>query len=76
MLLHAQGFDLVLYGDSITEFWRGTSGGLPLGCTGCNSKEGVSNWDNATYIGWDMRAVFDDTLAASYKSGVMAIAGV
>ena len=24
-----QGFELIFYGDSITEDWRGTSGGLP-----------------------------------------------
>ena len=24
-----QGFDLIFYGDSITEDWRGTSGGVP-----------------------------------------------
>lgn len=25
----AQGFELIFYGDSITEDWRGTSGGVP-----------------------------------------------
>ena len=29
LLCSVQGFELVFYGDSITEDWRGTSGGLP-----------------------------------------------
>jgi hypothetical protein len=64
-----QGFDLVLYGDSITEFWRGTSGGLPL-------KRPDGSIDNVTWVPWDLRVVFDSTLASKYKTGVMAIAGV
>ena len=28
-LFHAQGYELIFYGDSISEDWRGTSGGFP-----------------------------------------------
>ena len=64
-----QGFDMVLYGDSITEFWRGTSGGAP-------AKRPDGSIDNVTWIPWDLRVVFDTTLASKYRTGVMAIAGV
>ena len=61
-----QGFDVVLYGDSITENWRGTSAGE------------LWKWSNGTldsrFVGWDMRAVFL-TAFQQYRTGVMAIAG-
>ena len=63
------GFDLVFYGDSTTEVWRGTGAGLPWG---------VQNPDLFQAMGcasWDMRAVFWNAFASKYKTGVMAIAG-
>ena len=61
-----QGFDVVLYGDSITENWRGTTAGE------------LWKWSNGTldsrFVGWDMRAVFL-TAFQQYRTGVMAIAG-
>lgn len=63
-----QGYDILLYGDSITEFWRGTSGGLP-------HKLVNDTIDTVDYIAWDMRAVFLQTFGSKYKTGVMAIAG-
>ena len=64
--LAAQGYEVVLYGDSITENWRGTSAGE------------LWKWSNGTldtrFIGWNMRAVFE-TAFRNYRAGVMAIAG-
>ena len=61
-----QGYDVVLYGDSITENWRGTSAGE------------LWKWSNGTldsrFTGWNMRAVFEAAFQ-SYRAGVMAIAG-
>lgn len=61
-----QGYEVVLYGDSITENWRGTSAGE------------LWKWSNGTldtrFIGWNMRAVFE-TAFRNYRAGVMAIAG-
>ena len=58
---------MVLYGDSITENWRGTSAGE------------LWKWSNGTldsrFVGWNMRAVFE-TAFQNYRAGVMAIAGV
>jgi hypothetical protein len=66
---HVQGFDLVLYGDSITEFWRGTSIGLPHQLVNATI-------DTIHYVAWDMRAEFLKTLGFKYRTGVMAIAGM
>ena len=52
-----QGFDLLLYGDSITEIWRGTSDGAPF-------KRTDGSLDNMTYISWALRAVFDDAFGS------------
>lgn len=61
-----QGFDVVLYGDSITENWRGTTAGE------------LWKWSNGTldsrFVGSDMRAVFL-TAFQQYRTGIMAIAG-
>lgn len=57
---------MVLYGDSITENWRGTSAGE------------LWKWSNGTldsrFVGWNMRAVFEAAFQ-SHRAGVMAIAG-
>ncbi|CAL8470097.1 g9639 [Coccomyxa elongata] len=62
-----EGYDILFYGDSITENWRGTSGGLHW-----------RNWDgtlDTRFIAADMRAVYLNTFAYKYRTGVMAIAG-
>lgn len=62
-----QGYDIVFYGDSITENWRGTSGGLHW-----------KQWDGSLdkdFIAADMRSVFLDAFGYKYRAGVMAIAG-
>lgn len=62
-----QGYDILFYGDSISENWRGTSGGLHW-----------KNWDgtlDTRFIAADMRAVYLSTFAYKYRTGVMAIAG-
>ena len=57
---------MVLYGDSITENWRGTSAGE------------LWKWSNGTldsrFVGWNMRGVFEAAFE-EYRAGVMAIAG-
>ena len=57
---------MVLYGDSITENWRGTSAGE------------LWKWSNGTldtrFLGWNMKAV-TETAFRNYRTGVMAIAG-
>jgi len=62
-----QGYDVVLYGDSITENWRGTSAGE------------LWKWSNGTldsrFVGGDMKSVFL-TAFQKYRTGVMAVAGV
>lgn len=62
-----QGYDIVFYGDSITENWRGTSGGLHW-----------KLWDDTldtNFIAADMRSVFLSSFGYKYRCGVMAIAG-
>ena len=58
---------MILYGDSITENWRGTSAGE------------LWKWSNGTldsrFTGWNMRAVFEAAFQ-NYRAGVMAIAGL
>ena len=62
-----QGYDVVLYGDSITENWRGTSTGE------------LWKWSNGTldtrFVAWNMKAVFQEAFQDDYRTGVMAIAG-
>ncbi len=67
-----QGLDLVIYGDSISENWRGTSTGLPY----TRQENGTSVTDNIDFVAPDMRATFFQTLGYQYKTAVMAIAGV
>ena len=58
---------MVLYGDSITENWRGTSTGE------------LWKWSNGTldsrFVAWNMKAVFQKAFQEDYRTGVMAIAG-
>lgn len=65
-VLMLQGYDVLLYGDSITENWRGTSAGE------------LWKWSNGTldsrFVGWNMKAAFL-TAFQKYRTGVMAIAG-
>ena len=66
--LHVQGYDLIFYGDSITEIWRGTSCGSPFKVTN-------GDIDNTTYVSYDLRAVTYEAFAHKYRTGVMGIAG-
>ena len=59
-----------MYGDSISENWRGTSGGLPY----VRESDGTSRPD-PDFPSADMRATFLEALGAQYRMGVMAIAG-
>ncbi len=65
-----QGYDVVIYGDSISENWRGTSGGLPY-----IRKDNTSSRPDPNFVAADMRAAFLETLGQQYRVGVMAIAG-
>ncbi|BDA50220.1 hypothetical protein COCOBI_15-3490 [Coccomyxa sp. Obi] len=66
-----QGLDLVIYGDSISENWRGTSMGLPY----TRQENGTTVTDTTDFVAPDMRATFFKTLGSQYKTAVMAIAG-
>ncbi len=65
--VNVQGYDIVFYGDSISENWRGTSGGLHW-----------KLWDgrlDTNFVASDMRAVFLASFGYKYRAGIMAIAG-
>ena len=58
-LYHPQGFELVFYGDSITETWRGTDLGRPCKRPGC--PEGA--------------AIFGQHFGDRWRTGILGVAG-
>ncbi|EIE23233.1 SGNH hydrolase [Coccomyxa subellipsoidea C-169] len=59
-----QGYDVVIYGDSISENWRGTSGGLPY-----IRKDNTSSRPDPNFVAADMRAAFLETLGQRLLNG-------
>ena len=55
----AQGFELVFYGDSITETWRGTDLGKPCKRAGCK----------------EAPATFQKHFSDLWRTGVLGVAG-
>ena len=61
---------MVFYGDSISENWRGTSGGLPYVW-----KDNGTTRPDPNFLAADMRATFFQAFGGQYRMGVMAVAG-